>query len=89
LEFIIKENSKMIEFQRRIDRLTNECEALKKQIRELNEVINEPFQGSEDELKLLIMNFQRDQDKKKRELQDVRIFNLLKFIETIVFFYFS
>jgi hypothetical protein len=78
LEFIIKENSKMIEFQRRIDRLTNECEALKKQIRELNGVINEPFQGSEDELKLLITNFQRDQDKKKRELQDVRIFNFLQ-----------
>ncbi len=68
----------MIEFQRRIDRLTNECEALKKQIRELNGVINEPFQGSEDELKLLITNFQRDQDKKKRELQDVRIFNFLQ-----------
>ncbi len=36
-------------------------------------MIDEPFQGSEDELKLLITNFQRDQDKKKRELQDVRI----------------
>lgn len=56
-----------------LDRLTNECEALKKQIRELNAVIEEPFQGSEDELKLLITNFQRDQDQKKRELQDVRI----------------
>ncbi|CAF4383079.1 unnamed protein product, partial [Adineta steineri] len=33
LEFIVKENSKMIDFQRRVDRLTNECEALKKQIR--------------------------------------------------------
>jgi hypothetical protein len=51
--------------------LTNECEALKKQIRELNAVIDEPFQGSENELKLLITNFQRDQDKKKRELEDV------------------
>ncbi len=51
--------------------MTNECEALKKQIRELNTVINEPFQGSENELKLLITNFQRDQDKKKRELEDV------------------
>ncbi|CAF1326608.1 unnamed protein product [Adineta steineri] len=71
LEFIVKENSKMIDFQRRVDRLTNECEALKKQIRELNAVIDEPFQGSEDELKLLISNFQRDQDKKKRELQDL------------------
>lgn len=60
-----------------LDRLTNECEALKKQIRELNTVIEEPFQGSEEELKLLISNFQRDQDKKKRELQDVRIFNAL------------
>jgi hypothetical protein len=91
LEFIIKENSKMVDLQRRIgrlfqqylfsdiitlvilDRLNNECEALKKQIRELKAVINEPFDGSENELKLLITNFQRDQDKKKRELQDVSI----------------
>ncbi|UJR09375.1 hypothetical protein I4U23_013619 [Adineta vaga] len=71
LEFIVKENSKMMDFQRRMDRLTNECEALKKQIRDLNTVIDEPFQGSEDELKLVISNFQRDQDKKKRENQDL------------------
>lgn len=57
-----------------LDRLTNECEALKKKIRELSAIIEEPFQGSEDEIKLLISNFQRDQDKKKRELQDVRFF---------------
>ena len=37
-------------------------------------MIEEPFQGSEDEIKLLIANFQRDQDKKKRELQDVKVF---------------
>ncbi|CAF1390837.1 unnamed protein product [Rotaria sordida] len=71
LEFIAKESSKMVDFQRRMDRLTNECEALKKKIREFNTIIDEPFQGSEDELKLLISNFQRDQDKKKRELQDL------------------
>ncbi|CAF4515895.1 unnamed protein product [Rotaria sp. Silwood2] len=71
LEFIAKESSKMVDFQRRMDRLTNECEALKKKIRDLNAVIDEPFQGSEDELKLLISNFQRDQDKKKRELHDL------------------
>ena len=59
------------------DRLTNECEGLKKQIRELTANIDEPFQGSADELKLLISNFQRDQDKKKRELQDVRIFSVI------------
>jgi hypothetical protein len=41
-------------------------------------MIEEPFQGSEDELKLLITNFQRDQDKKKRELQDVRAFANIK-----------
>lgn len=57
-----------------LDRLTNECEALKKKIRELSAIVEEPFQGSEDEIKLLISNFQRDQDKKKRELQDVRCF---------------
>ncbi|CAF4681456.1 unnamed protein product, partial [Rotaria sp. Silwood2] len=61
----------MVDFQRRMDRLTNECEALKKKIRDLNAVIDEPFQGSEDELKLLISNFQRDQDKKKRQLHDL------------------
>jgi methyl-accepting chemotaxis protein len=60
-----------------LDRLTNECEALKKQIRELTANIEEPFQGSKDELKLLISNFQRDQDKKKRELQDVRAFSII------------
>ena len=86
----MKENSKMVDFQRRVgrfimrevasfgceclvDRLTNECDALKKQIQELSALLDEPFQGPEDELKLLISNFQRDQDKKKRELQDVRI----------------
>ncbi|CAF4133345.1 unnamed protein product [Rotaria magnacalcarata] len=52
-------------------RLTNECEALKKKIRDLTATIEEPFEGSEDELKLLITNFQRDQDKKKRETQDL------------------
>ena len=59
------------------DRLTNECEALKKQIRDLKSVIDEPFQGSEEELKLSISNFQRDQDQKKRELQDVRAIDRL------------
>jgi hypothetical protein len=39
----------------------------------LTAVIDDPFDGSEDELKLLISNFQRDQDKKKRELQDVNL----------------
>ncbi|CAF2066691.1 unnamed protein product [Rotaria magnacalcarata] len=71
LEFIAKESSKMVDFQRRMDRLTNECEALKKKIRDLTATIEEPFEGSEDELKLLITNFQRDQDKKKRETQDL------------------
>ncbi|CAF3607338.1 unnamed protein product [Rotaria sp. Silwood1] len=71
LQFIAKESSKMVDFQRDMDRLTNGCEVLKKKIRELNAIIDEPFQGSEDELKLLITNFQRDQDKKKRELQDL------------------
>lgn len=52
--------------------MTNECEALKKQIRELKNVIDEPFSGSEEELKLVIANFQRDQEKKKHELQEVR-----------------
>lgn len=67
----------MVDIQRRIDRLTNECEALKKQIRELKNVIDDPFDGSEDELKLLITNFQRDQEKKKHELQDVSHFSLV------------
>ncbi|CAF3356602.1 unnamed protein product [Rotaria socialis] len=71
LEIIAKESSKMVDFQRRMDRLANECEALKKKIRDLNAIIEEPFEGSEDELKLLITNFQRDQDKKKREIQDL------------------
>ncbi|CAF1207330.1 unnamed protein product [Rotaria sp. Silwood1] len=53
-----------------VNRLTNDGEKLKKKIRELNAIIDEIFQGSEDELKLLIANFQRDQDKKKRKLQD-------------------
>ncbi|CAF5213929.1 unnamed protein product, partial [Rotaria magnacalcarata] len=51
LEFIAKESSKMVDFQRRMDRLTNECEALKKKIRDLTATIEEPFEGSEDELK--------------------------------------
>ena len=55
-----------------LDRLTNECEALKERLRELNAVIGELFQGSEEDLKLSISNFQRDQDQKKREVQDVR-----------------
>ena len=38
----------------------------------MKNVIDEPFNGSEEELKLLIVNFQRDQEKKKHELQDVR-----------------
>ncbi|CAF4206016.1 unnamed protein product, partial [Rotaria magnacalcarata] len=41
----------MVDFQRRMDRLTNECEALKKKIRDLTATIEEPFEGSEDELK--------------------------------------
>lgn len=69
--FIVRE---VVSFECRciVDRLTNECDALKKQIQELSALLDEPFQGPEDELKLLISNFQRDQDKKKRELQDVR-----------------
>lgn len=35
-------------------------------------MIDEPFTGSEEELKLVIANFQRDQEKKKHELQEVR-----------------
>jgi len=71
LEFIGKESSKMVDFQRRMDRLTNECEALKKQIRDLKNLLDEPFGGSEDELKSLIRNFQDDQDEKKREVENL------------------
>lgn len=53
-----------------LDRLTNECEIIKKQIRDLKSNLTEPFQGSEDELELILKNFQRDQEKKKRELQE-------------------
>ena len=56
---------------RLLDRLTNECDGLKRQMAELTAVINEPFDGSIDELKSLISNFQRDQDKKRRELDDL------------------
>lgn len=44
---------------------------MKKQIRELKALIDEPFTGSEEELKLVIANFQRDQEKKKHELQEL------------------
>jgi hypothetical protein len=55
-----------------LDRLTNECDGLRKQIRELTAIVDEPFQGSDDDLQLLIDNFRRNQDEKKRELDDVR-----------------
>lgn len=58
-----------------LDRLTNEIDALKKLIGQLTANIEEPFQGSVDELNLLIANFQRNQDKKKREVQDVSSFH--------------
>lgn len=54
-------------------RLTNACEALKKQIRELNVVIDEqPFQESEKKLKwsISISNCQRDHDQDQKSKRD-------------------
>lgn len=43
----------------------------------MKNLLDEPFDGSEDELKSLIRNFQDDQDEKKREVENVTFFFFL------------
>lgn len=57
------------------DRLSNESEALKKQIRDLKTLIGDSFDGDEEQLDLTIKNFQRDQERKRRDLETVKMRN--------------
>ena len=66
-----------------LDRLTNECDALKKQIRDLKTVLKDSFEGSEDDLNELIINFQQNQENKKNELDMVRLFDVIEFNRSI------